>query len=276
MPNAREPSGAAWDAPLAAAPLVFVDLEMTGLDARDDRVVEVCAERWVGAARVASVCTLVRPEPFRTGNEAIHRIPEEALRTAPTFAEIWPALREVLGGAVLVAHGARWDVRFLEAELARMGEPGPFEFSVFHLDTLELSRRAEARPSHALHALSRDLGLEVSALHRAEADVSALRAVFARVSELLGARTPRDLWHVRIGQGHARPEIVAALVDACARRKPVRIRYRPSGKAPTELVLVVTSVATEHEPPTVHAYETASRGRRVLRADRVLSVTPVD
>ncbi len=35
----------AWDASVDEVELCFVDLEMTGLDAKQDRVVEVCIER---------------------------------------------------------------------------------------------------------------------------------------------------------------------------------------------------------------------------------------
>ena len=45
------PAGPPWDLPIAEAPLAFVDLEMTGLDAVHDRVVEVCVERVVGGER---------------------------------------------------------------------------------------------------------------------------------------------------------------------------------------------------------------------------------
>ena len=41
MTKTGPPAGEPWDLPLAEAPLAFVDLEMTGLDASKDRVVEV-------------------------------------------------------------------------------------------------------------------------------------------------------------------------------------------------------------------------------------------
>ena len=56
------PPGSPWDDPIDRAPLVFLDLEMTGLRPADDRVIEICAERVEGGVTVGSVASLVRPE----------------------------------------------------------------------------------------------------------------------------------------------------------------------------------------------------------------------
>jgi DNA polymerase-3 subunit epsilon len=55
------PPGSPWDLSVGEAPLAFVDLEMTGLDVANDRVVEVCIERVVGGAVVRSLASLVDP-----------------------------------------------------------------------------------------------------------------------------------------------------------------------------------------------------------------------
>src|SRR5919202_1767639 len=89
-------------------------------------------------------------------------------------------------GAVLVAHSASWDVAFLEAELARAGRPRRIEH---YLDTLTLSRRAFALPSHRLAALCETFGITRERAHRAEDDVHALRGVWAKIVEALGPKT---------------------------------------------------------------------------------------
>ena len=99
---------------------------MTGLDAAHDHVVEVCIERWVGSTRVGSLVSLVMP-PARVGGAShVHGLDAKALASAPPFAELAPRVVELLSGAVIVAHGARWDVSFLEAELLRAGRPTQF------------------------------------------------------------------------------------------------------------------------------------------------------
>jgi DNA polymerase-3 subunit epsilon len=268
-PRNEPPPGEPWDLPLAEAPLVFLDLEMTGLDAASDRVVELCAERVVGARVEASLETLVRPDCGAFGNAHIHGIDLGALAFAPTFAEVAPRVLALLEGAALVAHAAAWDVAFLEAELARAGSP----LRIGHyLDTLTLARRGWVLPSHSLAALCRAFGVPPGQAHRAGDDVRALRGVWPHVLAPLGAQTPRDLWHVRVGERHARPEVVAAAMRAEASPSPVLLRYRPARRPIEEHVLRVTSVRTDLDPPRVLGYLLPSRSRREFRADRILAI----
>lgn len=263
------PAGPPWDSAIGEAELVFVDLEMTGLRAETDRVIEICAERTRGAEDVARVETLVRPECGASGNVHVHGIDPAAVAAAPTFAEVSARVEALLDGAVLVAHGAPWDVAFLEAELARAGRPRKIPH---YLDTLNLSRRAFALPSHSLSSLCAELGISRARAHRAADDVTALRELWRRVVEVLAPKTPRDLWHVRVGERRARPELVAAAVQACERGEPVRVRYRPARRGQEDLVVVVTAVRTDLDPPRVLGYLLPTRSRRELRADRILSI----
>lgn len=268
---AEPPTGPPWDLPLAEAPLLFLDLEMTGLRPAVDRVLEVCAERVRGGVVEDSLETLVRPESGLHGNEHVHGISEQELASAPTFAEVAHRIEALLEGAIPVAHAAGWDVAFLEAELARAGRPSVLPH---YLDTLTLSRRALALPSHSLAALCKALGIERVRAHRAGDDVRALRRVFERVISSLSPATPRDLWHVRVGQRTARPDIVAAAVLASEVGSPVTIRYRAARRPPEELRFCVTAVRTDLDPPRVLGYLLDTRSRRELRADRILAIDP--
>jgi len=265
----QPPPGPPWDAPIADAPLVFLDLEMTGLTAKTDRVIELCAKRIRGEFVEAELTTLVRPEDGAFGNAHVHGIQKADLEPAPPFAGIVPELLSVLSGGIIVAHAAGWDVAFLEAELSRSGKPLRFPF---FLDTLVLSRRAFALPSHGLASLCASLGITQTRAHRAEGDVDTLREVFRRIVEVLAPETPRDLWHVRIGQGYARPAIVEAAIVAAEVGSPVRIRYRPAHRGPEDLLFRVTGVRTDLDPPRVLGYLLPSRSQRELRADRILHV----
>jgi DNA polymerase III subunit epsilon len=272
---------------VADAPLLFIDLEMTGLDAKRDRVIEICAQRVRGEVVEASLDTLLHADGA-FGNEHVHKIPRAALAAAPSFVEVVPWLSQHLEGAVPVAHAAAWDVAFLEAELARVGAPRQLPH---WLDTLNLARRAFSLQSHSMGALCQHFGIERARAHRASDDVLALRAVWARCLEALAPRSLRDLWHVRVGRRHARPDIVAAAVVAADLGYPVRVRYRaarkgraaaaaraaqasdaPFGPGVEELEMVVTAVRTDLDPPRVLGYLLPSRGRRELRADRILAI----
>lgn len=267
------PPGPPWDLPLGEAPLAFVDLEMTGLDAAKDRVVEVCIERVRGGVVEERLHTLVRPEGGEIGNVHVHGIDEAALAGAPTWAELADRIDALLAGAIFVAHGAAWDVAFVEAEMRRCGRATTI---AFWLDTLNLSRRAFGLAKHSLEALREHFGIDGARAHRADADVAALREVFARcVTELAGGETTttaRDLWQVRIAERRAREHVLAQCKDAIASRRPVTVIYRPRARPAEPMRMVLLSVDAELDPPRVVGYLVPGRGRRELRADRILRI----
>ena len=265
------PSGPPWDSPLGEAPLAFVDLEMTGLDAGRDHVVEVCVERVRGGVVDDRLHTLVRPplSGDAVGNQHVHGIVAEALAGAPPFAAIAERVLELLDGAIFVAHGAVWDVAFIEAELERAGRPTKLGH---WLDTLNLSRRSFVLPRHSLDALRTHFALDASRAHRADADVVALRHVFERCAAVLEPRTPRDLWEVRIAEGRAREQILAECTEAVAVGTPVVVVYRPRVRPPEPMQMVLTEVVLGLDPPRVIGYQLPGRGRRELRADRILRI----
>ncbi len=266
------PAGPPWDLPVAQAPLAFVDLEMTGLDASRDRVVEVCVERIVGGQREAGVCTLVDPGGERVGGAAhVHGLDAAALAGAPSFASVAPQIVAALEGAILVAHAAVWDVRFLAAELRRVGVDARIDH---WLDTLVLARRAFAFHSYSLDALCRELSIDRGQAHRAESDVRALRVVFDRCLGVLAPVSARDLWEVRVGERRARQAIVDACEAAVKHGAPVELTYRAARRPPEPMTMVLHEVRSDLDPPRVVGYQLPGRGRRQLRADRILRIEP--
>ncbi len=267
------PPGPPWDLPLSEAPLAFVDLEMTGLDVARDRVVEVCIERIRGGAIEGRLHTLVRPEGGELGNVHVHGIDAAALAGAPTWAELAPQIAALLEGAVFVAHGAQWDVAFVEAEMRRCGRPQSISF---WLDTLNLSRRAFGLAKHSLEALRTHFGLDSARAHRADADVIALREVFARCVAALTSTdepsTPRELWEVRIAERKAREQVLQRCAEAASAKREVTVVYRPRSRPAEPMRMVLTAVDLERDPPRVIGYELPGRGRRELRADRILKI----
>ena len=233
---------------MAEAPIAFVDLEMTGLDVALDRVVEVCVDRVVGGRREVLFKSLVRPDARIGGAAHIHGLDDAALTGAPSFAAIADALLEVTRGAIVVAHAAEWDVRFLHAEFARIGRP--VQFTHF-LDTLTLARRSFSLSSYSLDSLCREFKLDRGRAHRAEDDVLALRAVFERCAALLAPTTPRDLWEVRISERRARESIVTACEAAIEHGLPIQVTYRASRRPAEPLVMVLTDVLRDMDPPRV-------------------------
>jgi len=221
---------------------VFVDLEMTGLDVVEDRIVEVCIDRVVGGQRVGFFSTLVNPGERIGGAAHVHGIDAAQVQDAPSFATIANEVSATLQGAIVVAHAASWDVRFLAAEFKRSAIP----FDIAHwLDTLVLARRAFALHSYSLDALCRELCIDRGRAHRAESDVRAMREVFGRCVDVLHPASARDLWEVRVGDRQARQRIVAACEDAAKHGAPVIVTYRPARRPPERLSMVLLEVCSD-------------------------------
>jgi DNA polymerase-3 subunit epsilon len=248
-----------------------VDLEMTGLDAARDRVVEVCIERVVGGCTVAGVSTLIDPGERVGGAAHVHGLDAAALAGSPRFESVAEQVLAALDGAILVAHAAAWDVRFLVAELGRAGREAHLDH---WLDTLALARRSFAFHSYSLDALCRELSIDRGQAHRAESDVRALRAVFDRCVAVLAPVSARDLWEVRVGERKARQAIVDACEAAVKHGAPVTVTYRAARRPPVPMDMVLLEVLSDLDPPGVVGYQLPGRGRRQLRVDRILRIEP--
>jgi DNA polymerase-3 subunit epsilon len=90
----------------------------------------------------------------------------------------------------------------------------------------------------------------------------------------LGPTSVRDLWEVRVAQRRARSAIVEACEVAVEHGHPVRVVYRPSRKPPEPMLMVLTEVRSDLDLPKVIGYQLPGRGRRELRADRILRIEP--
>jgi len=262
------------EVPVDEAPLVFIDLEMTGLDPGRDRVCEVCLIRARGhhvEAEFESLVNPVDPGASRGPAQAIHGIPPEALDAAPPFEALAPALLPLLAGAVLVGHGVAVDEAFLRAELARLGQELP---TLGAIDTLPLARRCFAARTYRLASLSRQLGLAHDRQHRAGDDARATQQLFWKMVADLAPASLIDLAAVRVGAHQARPHILEQARTLALGHEPALVRYRPSSRPVVEFGYVVTEVRADVDPPAVMGYLHPGRGRKELRADRILAFLP--
>ena len=140
----------------------------------------------------------------------------------------------------------------------------------FYVDTLNLSRRTFRLKKHSLAALREHFGLDRSRAHRADADVEALRFVWGKCVAVLDPKTPRDVWEVRVAERKARDQILAECSDAIAGGLPVSVVYRPRSRPEEPLQMVLLEIVAGLDPPRVIGYQLPGRGRRELRADRIL------
>jgi DNA polymerase III subunit epsilon len=182
--------------PLVDTTFVVVDLETTGLSPVRDRITEIGAVRARAGSVEAELRTFVHPgQPIPAAVTAITGITDADVAHAPSIEEILPMLVDFIGGAVLVAHNAPFDVGFITAAAGRLGIRLP---RLTVLDTAVLARRLirdEVRDVR-LGTLARHLRAPTSPDHRALNDARAtlhvLHALIERAGPL-GATSLEDL-----------------------------------------------------------------------------------
>jgi DNA polymerase III subunit epsilon len=166
-------------------PLVFVDIETSGLSYIQGRVVEVAAIRVENGEVVRSVNTLVDPgvtlPQFITD---LTGITGSDLRNAPTFAQVADELYGLLDGAIFVAHNVRFDYSFLKQEFARLGQ----DFLPKQICTVKLSRALyPEQRSHKLQTLIERHGFTYDNRHRAYDDAHILWQFIQKVARDFGS-----------------------------------------------------------------------------------------
>jgi DNA polymerase III subunit epsilon len=107
--------------PIADVPVAVLDFETTGMWAGADRVVEVAVVRVEpGHGPELVLDTLINPNR-RMGCTYVHGITDRDVADAPRFEQVAGRLLGAVSGCVVAAYNAAFDVRFLEAELGRVG-----------------------------------------------------------------------------------------------------------------------------------------------------------
>ncbi len=181
------------DRPLSS-PIVVLDFETTGLDAKSDRIIEIGAVRLEDGVIKDSLSLLVNPQ--RLLKEKIVEltgITDAMLAGAETADSALPKLMRFIGDCPLAAHNARFDCAFLEAELARLGQT----YECPRVDTLSMARKLYPElKSHKLGAICKKLGVSLKDAHRAVHDARATALCLAQmltVAKTRGAQTLRDI-----------------------------------------------------------------------------------
>lgn len=170
-----------------------LDIEATGTSPEGDRAVEVAVVRLEADGTRTPRRWLVNPErPIPAEATAVHRITDEQVAGAPTFAEVAPEIAAALSGVDLVGYNLRsFDIPMLRAEFARARvawAPGNVvdAYVIFH-----------ERERHTLGTAVRwYCGRELVAAHSAVADADAtLDVVLAQLERYpdLGAMGPAEL-----------------------------------------------------------------------------------
>ena len=167
---------------------IIFDTETTGLDSREDRIIElggVELDNHFPTGRTIHLYINPGERKVHPDALAVHGITDEFLTDKPKFADVVDEILSFFQGAKWIAHNATFDMGFVNAELARLGQP-PIAGSEV-IDTLALARRKHPMGPNSLDALCKRYGIDNShrTKHGALLDSELLAEVYI---EMIGGR----------------------------------------------------------------------------------------
>lgn len=168
---------------------IIFDTETTGLSAENgDRIIEIGAIELVNRFPTGKTFhEYLHPgdQEIHPDAERIHGISMAQLEGKPSFADILPKFLEFFETGTLIAHNAKFDIGFFDAELRRVNQP-PVDVTRV-VDTLAIAKRKFPGARNSLDALCDRFGISRASrtLHGALLDSELLADVYI---ELTGGR----------------------------------------------------------------------------------------
>ena len=163
---------------LSKASLVVFDLETTGLDQNQDRIIEIGAQKIIGGNVVGEYETLIDPQrDFPIEAQKVTGLTPEMLIGKPTIEKVLPDFFNFIDGSILVAHNANFDMGFIKKSASRSGVD--LDWPAFC--TLKMAR--ELLPElerKTLDKLAEHYGLSFEARHRSIGDVKVTVSVLEK------------------------------------------------------------------------------------------------
>jgi len=162
---------------------VILDTETTGLEPGDHRIIEIgCVEMVNRRLTGKTFHQYLQPDRvIDAGAIEVHGITNEFLADKPRFADVAEEFMDFIRGAELVIHNAPFDVGFINAELARLGQQwGRVTEHCTVLDTLVMARKLHPGQKNNLDALCKRYDVDNSnrELHGALLDSEILADVY--------------------------------------------------------------------------------------------------
>lgn len=195
--------------PLKEEHFICLDVETTGLDVDEDRIIELAAVRFsIQEGVIESFETLI--DPNRTIPEesmAIHKISSDMLKGKPTIDMILPKLLAFIKQDTIIGHLIGFDIKMIANAAKRISLPTDLE-SRTHIDTLRLARSYGDSPNNSLSQLAKHFNVAFDESHRAMSDV------------LMNIEVFRHLVH----RYNTKKDIFKLL------ERPIKMKYMPLGK----------------------------------------------
>lgn len=189
---AAPPRRAGGAGPALLPDFVALDFETTGLESRDERVIEVGAVRFHDGAPAEEFSSFVNPvKPIPAAISELTGISDSDVAGAPPFSGVVDRLLALIGNLPICGHQIDFDIDFLNAELKRLGRPAVGNLT---LDTVLLSRIVlPGLAGYSLSHVARTTDKKLDSAHRALDDAAASGAIAMELLSQLHTIRPEVL-----------------------------------------------------------------------------------
>lgn len=154
-------------------PLVFFDLETTGVNVGTDRIVEISLVKLFPDSHKESLTWRVNPEMhIPEGASAVHHILDEDVQDCPTFRQLAPQVLDYIRNCDLAGYNSNhFDVPMLQEELLRAGVEYDLKQECRFVDAFVIFQKHT--PRNLTAAYMHYCGKELEGAHGANADTEA-------------------------------------------------------------------------------------------------------
>ncbi|GIP43777.1 DNA polymerase III PolC-type [Paenibacillus sp. J45TS6] len=161
---------------LKTSTYIVFDIETTGLSVTQNKIIEIAAVKMIEDKEVDRFATFVNPhERIPYNIQQLTNINDDMVKDAPELEPVLKDFVTFVGDGILVAHNARFDMGFIQANLKTLGMT-PLDNPV--LDTLELARMLHpSMKNHRLNTLADKYKISLENHHRAIDDTIALAGI---------------------------------------------------------------------------------------------------
>ncbi|MFE5319562.1 PolC-type DNA polymerase III [Paenibacillus sp. NPDC056579] len=177
---------------LKDAEYVIFDIETTGLSIVHNKIIEIAGVKMRDGKEIDRFATFINPhEKIPYNIQQLTNITDDMVQDAPELKDMLPKFIEFVGDCVLVAHNARFDMGFIQANCKSLGLP---EVKNPALDTLEMARLLfPTMKNHRLNTLADKFKVGLDNHHRAIDDSIALGYILFHLIKEANERGITDL-----------------------------------------------------------------------------------
>jgi DNA polymerase III subunit epsilon len=171
---------------------ICIDCETTGLDPKEDRIIEFAVMLFDLNEIYSTLESLIDPErPISEASIAIHHITPEMVANKPKIESFLPEIIALIKNHTIIGHGVGFDIELIANAADRQGIPHTLRKNKV-LDTLRMARLYGDCPVNSLEQLRKHFNIPMEGAHRAMNDVVVNREVFRHLGKRY--KTTRQLF----------------------------------------------------------------------------------